>query len=137
VQFQNKIPCRSAMAEQLSDCSGPRAQGKKRPGLHQSLALTLTLAAHQSPEERLIWKFGVGTGHGIAPQQKAIRLRMAKEAMEEKSVFAKDQYDFAAAHFVDRAALDLDDIVRPDARQHALPLDLHAQTAKVAQNVRS
>jgi len=57
--------------------------------------------------------------------------------MEEKSVFATGQYDFTAAHFVDQATLYLYDIVRPDAGQHALPSDLHAQTAEVSQNIRS
>jgi hypothetical protein len=63
--------------------------------------------------------------------RKPFALRAGKKAMEEKSVFAKGQYDFTAAHFVDQATLDLDDFVRPDDGQHALPSDMHAQTADV------
>lgn len=102
-----------------------------------SSALILVRPAHQSPEECFVWELGVGSRHGIAAQQKTVRLRAGKEAMEEKSVSAMGEHDFTAAHLVNRAARDLDDIVRPKSGQHALPSDLQTQTAARAQIVYS
>ena len=68
--------------------------------------------------------------------KKTICLRAAKEAMQKKTVIAKGQHDFTGAHFLNGAALDLDDVVRPDAGQHALPSDLQTQTTAEPQTVR-
>jgi hypothetical protein len=89
MQFQNKMACWSAMAEQLSNCSGPGAQRKEWAGLGWHLAISSPLSsasifacpAHQAPKERFVWELGVGTAHGIAAQQKTLRLRAGKKAV--------------------------------------------------------
>jgi hypothetical protein len=101
-----------------------------------SSALILARTAHQAPKERIIWELGVGTTHGIAAQQKTVCLRAAKEAVEEKSVFAKSEHDLTGAHVVNGATCDFDNVVGPKSGQHALPSDLQPQLAAAAQTFR-
>ncbi len=102
-----------------------------------SSPLILAGTAHQAPKERIAWELGVGTAHGIATQQKAVCFRAAKEAVEEKLIFAKGEHDFTGAHVINGTPCDFDNIVGPKSGQHALPSDLQTQTAAQAQIVRS
>jgi len=100
-----------------------------------SSALILVGTAREAPKERFVWVLGIGTAHGIAAQQKTVCLRTAKEAVQEKSAFAKGEHDLTGVHVIDGATCNLNNIVRPKSGQHALPSDLQTQEAAEAQTV--
>ena len=70
-------------------------------------------AIHDPPKQLLARKLGIGSGHGIAAQQKTARPRSANEPVQKKSPVAKGEHNLAGANVVDRALRNLHDLARP------------------------
>jgi hypothetical protein len=90
--------------------------------------------AYQPAQQRFGRGLRVGARHGIATQQKDVRLAGGDKAMQEKAAITPGEHDLTGPEVFERAACDFHQIARPKSGQHAFPVNLQTQTTTETQS---